>query len=119
MKFALCNETYGGWDFDRSCAHIAESGYQGIEIAPFTLKEDPRKISEAESIDFGRRASAAGLEVIGLHWLLVKPAWLQQPGQTPRRPIGVYFDMHQCPKRAQRDLELGRGLVRPLVLKHL
>ena len=63
MKFALCNETYGGWDFDRSCAHIAESGYHGIEIAPFTLKEDPRTISESESIDFGKRASAAGLEV--------------------------------------------------------
>lgn len=83
MKFALCNETYGGWDFDRSCAHIAESGYHGIEIAPFTLKEDPRTISESESIDFGKRANAAGLEVVGLHWLLVKPAWLHLTTDDP------------------------------------
>ena len=83
MKFALCNETYGGWDFDRSCAHIAESGYHGIEIAPFTLKKDPRTISESESTDFGKRASAAGLEVVGLHWLLVKPAWLHLTTDDP------------------------------------
>ena len=95
MKFALCNETYGGWDFDRSCAHIAESGYQGIEIAPFTLKEDPRKISEAESIDFGRRASAAGLEVVGLHWLLVKPAWLHLTTDDPLlRKDTIAFGQH-------------------------
>ena len=48
MKFALCNETYGGWDFKATCEHIAMSGYQGVEIAPFTLKDDPREISEKE-----------------------------------------------------------------------
>ena len=83
MKFAICNETYGGWDFDKTCAHIAESGYDGIEIAPFTLKEDPREISEAEAGDFGTRARAAGLEVVGLHWLLVKPAWLHLTTDDP------------------------------------
>ena len=39
MKFAICNETYQGWEFDRTCAHIAETGYDGVEVAPFTLKE--------------------------------------------------------------------------------
>ncbi len=76
MKFAICNETYQGWDFESTCAHIAQTGYEGIEVAPFTLNEDPREITEAESQAFGETARAAGLAVVGLHWLLVKPAWL-------------------------------------------
>lgn len=76
MKFAICNETYQGWDFTKTCAHVAETGYDGIEVAPFTLKEDPRELTEKEAKRFGEMANAAGLELIGLHWLLVKPAWL-------------------------------------------
>lgn len=83
MKFALCNETYGDWDFDATCDHIASSGYDGIEIAPFTLKEDPRDISESDATKIGAKAESAGLEVIGLHWLLVKPAWLHLTTDDP------------------------------------
>ena len=76
MKFAICNETYQGWDFSKTCDHVAETGYEGIEVAPFTLKDDPRDLTEAEAAAYGKTARAAGLEVVGLHWLLVKPAWL-------------------------------------------
>jgi sugar phosphate isomerase/epimerase len=83
MKFAICNETYQGWDFERTCGHIAETGYDGVEIAPFTLKADPREISEAEAKACGETARAAGLEVVGLHWLLVKPSWLSLNTDDP------------------------------------
>jgi sugar phosphate isomerase/epimerase len=73
MKFGICNETYQGWDFPRTCEDIAASGYAGVEIAPFTLNDDPRELTEKSAIECGRIARAAGLEVIGLHWLLVKP----------------------------------------------
>ena len=76
MKFAICNETYQGWDFSKTCDHVAETGYDGIEIAPFTLKEDPRELTEEEAGRHGETAKSAGLEVVGLHWLLVKPGWL-------------------------------------------
>ncbi|MEZ5299477.1 MAG: sugar phosphate isomerase/epimerase family protein [Verrucomicrobiales bacterium] len=76
MKFAICNETYQNWDFDQACAHIAATGYQGVEIAPFTLKDDPRDLTEDVAQDYGARARSAGLEVVGLHWLLVKPSHL-------------------------------------------
>jgi len=76
MKFAICNETYQGWDFERTCAHIAETGYQGVEIAPFTLKDDPRELTEGDAAGLKKIAEAAGLEIVGLHWLLVKPAWM-------------------------------------------
>ena len=83
MKFAICNETYGGWDFDTTCEHIATTGYDAVEIAPFTLKEDPREISAAEAAACGKQARDAGLEVVGLHWLLVKPAWLHLTTDDP------------------------------------
>lgn len=75
MKFAICNETWQGpeWSFGRVCDRIAAHGYSGVEIAPFTLKDNPEELTEAEAADIGRQARAAGLEVVGLHWLLVKP----------------------------------------------
>lgn len=74
MKFAICNETYQGWTFPDACRHAAASGYQGIEIAPFTLHDDPRELTETQAKETGRIARDAGLEVVGLHWLLVKPS---------------------------------------------
>jgi sugar phosphate isomerase/epimerase len=76
MKFAICNETYQGFSFAETCRSVAASGYQGIEIAPFTLKEDPRELTIAEASEIGKVAKDHGLEVVGLHWLLVKPEGL-------------------------------------------
>ena len=76
MKFAICNETYQNSSFGHACDHIKHCGYDGIEIAPFTLKEDPRDLSESEAAATAKIATDAGLEVVGLHWLLVKPIGL-------------------------------------------
>ncbi len=73
MKFAICNETYQNQPFDYVCQHVAECGYDGIEIAPFTFHDDPRRITEVQGAEIGQMARSAGLEVVGLHWLLVKP----------------------------------------------
>lgn len=73
MKFAICNETYQGWSLSDTCASAAATGYQGLEIAPFTLKEDPRKLTVSEAEAMGAIVRDHGLEVVGLHWLLVKP----------------------------------------------
>ena len=37
MKFATCNEMFEGWDFDRICRVVKGAGYDGLELAPFTL----------------------------------------------------------------------------------
>ena len=73
MKFAICNETYQGWSFEQTCQNIASTGYDAVEITPFTLADDPRNLTETEAGRIGRIATEAGLEVVGLHWLLVKP----------------------------------------------
>ena len=95
MKFAICNETYQGWDFAKTCDHVAETGYQAIEIAPFTLKDDPRDLTEEDAGRYGEIAKSAGLEVVGLHWLLVKPGWLHvtTPDDLLRKDT-VAFGMH-------------------------
>jgi sugar phosphate isomerase/epimerase len=72
MKFAICNETFLDWPFERAFAFAAECGYEGIEIAPFTMAGDARRISAASRAQVARQAAAAGLEVVGLHWLLAK-----------------------------------------------
>lgn len=76
MKFAICNETYEGWDFGAACADIAESGYDAVEIAPFTLGDNPTEISERDARKIGNLAKSSGLAVTGFHWLLQKPEGL-------------------------------------------
>src|SRR5690242_9729165 len=73
MRFAICNETFQGWEWERTCCYVAETGYEGIEIAPFTLAEDVRSIAAADRASIRRVAESAGLEIVGLHWLLVSP----------------------------------------------
>lgn len=72
MRYGICNETFGNWPLKRACEFAAECGYTGIEIAPFTLGSDPRELSEAQRGDLRRTIAQAGLDCIGLHWLLAK-----------------------------------------------
>ena len=76
MKFALCNEVLQPLPFERQCAVAAALGYDGVEVAPFTLADDPMAISDAQAGVFRRMAEDQGLAISGLHWLLVAPAGL-------------------------------------------
>lgn len=76
MRFAICNETFKGWSWDATCRFVAEAGYEGIEIAPFTLADDVRSLNATARQRIRTVAASAGLSVIGLHWLLVAPTGL-------------------------------------------
>ena len=76
MKFGICNETFQGWEWPRICDYTASVGYDGVEIAPFTLAEDARNITSSSVRDIRRAANSAKIEIIGLHWLLVSPKGL-------------------------------------------
>lgn len=97
MKFGICNETWQGWDFARTCDAIAAAGYDGVEIAPFTLNDDPRNLTESDAKRLGHVARSAGLEVIGLHWLLVKPPGMHlTTADAEIREKTVRFAQHLC-----------------------
>ncbi|MCC7285718.1 MAG: sugar phosphate isomerase/epimerase [Burkholderiaceae bacterium] len=76
MKFALCNEVLQPLPFERQCELAAQLGYDALEVAPFTLADDPLSISEAQARQWRRTAADAGIAIGGLHWLLVAPAGL-------------------------------------------
>ena len=57
MRLSLCNEVIREFDFARQCAHAAALGYAGLEIAPFTLAEDPTRLAAARVVEI-RRALA-------------------------------------------------------------
>jgi sugar phosphate isomerase/epimerase len=76
MRFAFCNEGFGDRPWSAVCEAIAEAGYKGVEIAPFTFAETVQEIAAHQRSEIRRVARDAGLEIVGLHWLLVKPEGL-------------------------------------------
>ena len=73
MRLALCNEVLRERDFAAQCAFAAAVGYDGLEVAPFTLADDPLALSTARIAAVRSAAADAGVAITGLHWLLVKP----------------------------------------------
>jgi len=64
------------WIFARQCALTARVGYEGLELAPFTLSDMPHDLPPARIAEVRRMAGDAGIVVAGLHWLLVQPTGL-------------------------------------------
>jgi D-psicose/D-tagatose/L-ribulose 3-epimerase len=83
MRLSLCNEVLAGPDFEDQCAFAAACGYDGLEIAPFTLADAPEKITAAQAAQIRDTVEAHGLVVTGLHWLLVKPDGLSLTDPDP------------------------------------
>ncbi len=93
MKYAICNETFEGWEHSRICARIAELGYSGLEIAPFTLAERITELSADRRQELRRQAEAAGVQIIGLHWLLARTDGfhLTSTDRNTRKATGQYL----------------------------
>jgi len=93
MKFAICNETFQDWPFEKAFAFAAELGYTGLEIAPFTINVNAYEISAAKRAEVKKQADDAGLEIIGLHWLLAKTSgyYLTTPDVAVRHQTADYI----------------------------
>jgi sugar phosphate isomerase/epimerase len=76
LRIALCNEVIAPMPFPRQCEYAAKLGYDGLEIAPYTLSEEPQRLGSAQLAAARAAAKDAGIVITGLHWLLVKPAGL-------------------------------------------
>jgi len=93
MKFAICNETFQDWPFEKAFALARELGYTGIEIAPFTIANNAFDISAEQRTLVKRQAEEADLEVVGLHWLLAKTTgyYLTTPDEAVRQKTAEYL----------------------------
>lgn len=93
IRLGICNELFEGWEFVDVCRTVRSLGYDGLEIAPFTMAPritdlDLGRLHELRSI-----AEDAGLSVIGLHWLLARTEgfYLTTPDAGIRRKTADYF----------------------------
>jgi len=76
MLISLCNEVLREKSFKEQCAFAAKVGYDGLELAPFTLSDAPHRLPASERSKLRRIAEDAGIRITGLHWLLVTPEGL-------------------------------------------
>ncbi|MEJ8570556.1 sugar phosphate isomerase/epimerase family protein [Microbaculum marinum] len=92
MRISLCNEVIREKPFAEQCAFAVALGYDGLEVAPFTLGEAPHRLSAAERGEVRNIAEDAGLRITGLHWLLVTPEGLSitsEDGAVRRKTLDV------------------------------
>ncbi len=111
MKYAICQEVFEGWDWERQCKFIAETGYTGIEVAPFTLAPRITDVSLERRKLLRRQAEDVGLEIIGLHWLLAKTEGLHltTADASVRKATSEYLSAlaHACSDMGGTVLVLG------------
>jgi len=93
MKFAICNEIFQGWNITDILAYAAKAGYAGVEIAPFTLANSVNDISSGERRKIRDAAARHGIEIAGIHWVLVKPEglYINHPDAALRQRTAQYF----------------------------
>ena len=96
MRIALCNEVIAPMPFPRQCEYAAKLGYDGLEIAPYTLSDEPHRMGSAQIAAARSAAEDCGVSVTGLHWLLVKPAGLSissKDESTRKKTIDVMLSL--------------------------
>ncbi len=104
MKFAMCNEMFNNWPLRRQFHFIAECGYNGVEIAPFSVAADMnyadppttdvRHLDQQARENIVKIAASEGIQVSGLHWLLSKTEggyYLSSADKAIQKKTAEYF----------------------------
>jgi D-psicose/D-tagatose/L-ribulose 3-epimerase len=111
VRIALCNEVIAPMPFPGQCEYAAKLGYDGLEIAPYTLSDEPHRLGSAQLAAARAAAKDAGIAVTGLHWLLLKPAGLSistRDDAVRRKTLDVMFALvEQCAEMGGRYLVHG------------
>lgn len=94
MKFAICNEIFQGWDLERTIPFVARTGYDALEIAPFTVAKNVADISRCKRLEIRSLAERNNLEISGIHWVLVQTEGmhLTHPDSHIRERTARYFN---------------------------
>jgi D-psicose/D-tagatose/L-ribulose 3-epimerase len=111
VRIALCNEVIAPMPFPQQCVYAAKLGYDGLEIAPYTLSEEPHRMGAAQIAAARAAAADAGIAVTGLHWLLLKPQGLSistRDEAVRKRTVDVMLALiDQCAELGGRYLVHG------------
>lgn len=111
MRIALCNEVIAPMPFPRQCEYAAKLGYDGLEIAPYTLSDEPHRMGSGQLAAARAAAHDAGIAVTGLHWLLIRPAGLSissKDAAVRRKTLDVMLALiDQCAELGGRYLVHG------------
>lgn len=93
MRFATCNEPWKDTPIEEVFRIAARLGFEGVEIAPFTLAERVEAIPAARRREILQAARDAGVQIVGLHWLFVSPRGLHltTPDPAVRRQSADYL----------------------------
>jgi sugar phosphate isomerase/epimerase len=110
MKFAICSEVFKT-PIEETIRHAASIGFDGLEIAPFNVAPSVEEVGPARRKEIKALCAGVGLEVVGLHWLLVSPAGLHITTADPavRRRTTDYLSslVHFCADLGGQLLVLG------------
>lgn len=107
MRYAICNETFENWSHADVCRQIAALGYEGLEIAPFTLAPRITDVSAEQRKKLRAEAEAAGIRIIGLHWLLAKTEGLMltsADAKVRQRTAEYLVELARCCRELGGDL---------------
>ena len=99
LHFGICNEIFEGWSLDDTFRFAAQTGYDCVEIAPFTIAKYVTEISTAERARIKQAAADAGIYISGIHWVLVQAEgmYLTSPDAAVRARTARYLvDLVEC-----------------------
>ena len=93
MRFAVCNELFEGWSLEDTFHTVKELGYDGIELAPFTLAPVITELAAEQRAAIRDLAARHTLPISGLHWLLarVPGVYLTSPDAAIREATRAYL----------------------------
>lgn len=93
MRLATCSEPWRDVPIEEVFSIAARIGFEGVELAPFTIAEHVDQIPAERRKAMTRAATDAGVSVVGLHWLFVSPKGLHitTPDEAVRRKSADYL----------------------------
>jgi sugar phosphate isomerase/epimerase len=92
-RLAICNELFEGWELERVCRCVKEMGYDGLELAPFTLAPRITDLPAWRRQEIRGMIEGSGLATVGLHWLLARTEGLHltSPDDAVRKATAAYL----------------------------
>lgn len=93
MKFAICNEIFQGWTLEETFAFAARTGYDAVEIAPFTIAKSVTEVSQERRAEIRALAAKHNIAISGIHWVLVQTEGLHltNSDESIRKRTAEYF----------------------------